>query len=120
MSLHLIQTSIRAGIWEGILSGSGAANARIEASHQGEVLEGLSLLPIEGSPHERAVRLEIPAHVLSQGVQTIIFSHEGQRLAHVTLVTGVPLEDDLRAELDLLRAELELLKRAFRQAQHRG
>jgi hypothetical protein len=30
------------------------------------------------------------------------------------IVTGEPLDDDIRAELDLLRAELEMLKRAFR------
>jgi hypothetical protein len=37
-----------------------------------------------------------------------------ETLAHFTIITGVAMEDDLRAELDLLRAELDLLKRAFR------
>ena len=31
-----------------------------------------------------------------------------------TIVTGVAMEDDVRAEIDLLRAELDMLKRAFR------
>ena len=30
------------------------------------------------------------------------------------MITGVAMEDDLRAEVDLLRAELDMLKRAFR------
>jgi hypothetical protein len=38
----------------------------------------------------------------------------GETLAHFTIITGVPMEDDLRAEVDLLRAELDMLKRAFR------
>ena len=38
----------------------------------------------------------------------------GEVLASFTLVAGVPLEEDLRAEISLLRAELDLLKKAFR------
>ena len=30
------------------------------------------------------------------------------------MITGEPVEDDLRGEIDLLRAELDMLKRAFR------
>jgi len=62
------------------------------------------------------VRLPIPAAILSEGVQTILFRDpaSGETLARLTRVTGVPLEEDLRAELDLLRAELDMLKRAFR------
>ncbi len=37
-----------------------------------------------------------------------------QVLGHFTLIAGVAMEDDIRAELDLLRAEIDLLKRAFR------
>jgi hypothetical protein len=38
----------------------------------------------------------------------------GEKLLHFTIITGVAMEDDLRAEVDLLRAELDMLKRAFR------
>ena len=30
------------------------------------------------------------------------------------MITGEPLGDDIRAEVELLRAELDMLKRAFR------
>ncbi|MDA8740151.1 hypothetical protein N9M73_03340 [Rhodobacteraceae bacterium] len=35
-------------------------------------------------------------------------------LARFTLIGGDLVDQDLRAEIDLLRAELDLLKRAFR------
>jgi hypothetical protein len=37
-----------------------------------------------------------------------------ETLAHFTIITGVAMEDDMRAEVDLLRQELDMLKRAFR------
>jgi hypothetical protein len=62
-----------------------------------------------------AVRVPIPAEVLNDGVQTFLIRQKGgDRLAHFTIITGVAMEDDLRAEVDLLRAELDMLKRAFR------
>ncbi|SHL94015.1 hypothetical protein SAMN05444389_102256 [Paracoccus solventivorans] len=36
------------------------------------------------------------------------------RLAHLPLLAGEALADDLRAEIDLLRAEMDLLKRELR------
>jgi hypothetical protein len=38
----------------------------------------------------------------------------GETLDSFTIITGEPLEDDIRAEVELLRAELDMLKRAFR------
>jgi hypothetical protein len=37
----------------------------------------------------------------------------GMVLDQFTVIVGVPLEEDLRAEISLLRAELDLLKRSF-------
>ena len=50
------------------------------------------------------------------GVQTFLIRDvaSGETLQHFTIITGVAMEDDLRAEVDLLRAELDMLKRAFR------
>ncbi len=119
---RLVATRIREGMWEGVLTAAeeGAPSPpgapALEASHQGEVLAGLEITPLPGRPGEHAVRLPIPAAILSEGVQTVLFRDpaSGETLARLTLVTGVPLEEDLRAEIDLLRAELDLLKRAFR------
>jgi hypothetical protein len=110
----LTQTRIIAGVWEAELSGIAGPTPKLEAQHLDRVLDGLSLTPIPGRAGSFAVRLPIPSSVLGEGVQTVLLVLGGQVLAHVTLVVGVPLEDDLRAEIGLLRAELDLLKRAFR------
>lgn len=101
---------IRAGHWEG----SWAAEARPElvVVHQEQVLGGLEAEPMgEG---KWRLRLPIPAELLSDGVQTFLIRAGDETVGRFTIVTGVPLEDDLRAEIDLLRAELDMLKRAFR------
>jgi hypothetical protein len=65
---------------------------------------------------EWLVRVPVPLDLLSEGVQTFLIrdAETGQKLSHFTVITGVAMEDDLRAEVDLLRAELDMLKRAFR------
>ena len=79
-------------------------------------LPGLTVTPVPDRPGQWAVRVAIPAEVLSEGVQTFLIRNKasGETLAHFTIITGVAMEDDLRAEVDLLRAELDMLKRAFR------
>ena len=113
--IRLTQTRIRAGVWEGILSGAGGAETpRLEVSLLGKPLTGLTLQPVPGRSGDFAVRVPIPAEALNEGVQTFLIRHGTETLAHFSIVTGVAMEDDLRAELDLLRAELDMLKRAFR------
>jgi hypothetical protein len=108
MAATLTKTRIREGVWQGLLTG---AAPDLEVTLLGEVLPGVTLTPCPGG---QEVRVPIPARVLSEGVQTFLIRSGGETLAHFTIVTGVALEDDLRAEIDLLRAELDLLKRAFR------
>ena len=62
------------------------------------------------------VSVPIPADLLGDGVQTFLVrdAATGDRIGAFTIVTGAPLEDDIRAEIDLLRAELDMLKKAFR------
>ena len=86
--MKLTQTRIRGGVWEGVLTGAGGAPPKL--------------------------KVPIPAEVLSEGVQTLLVRHGSETLAHFTIITGVAMEDDVRAEIDLLRAELDMLKRAFR------
>lgn len=112
--LKLTQTRIRAGVWEGVLTAPGADLPRIEVLHLERPLAGVTVTPVPGREGDHAVRVPIPAEVLSEGVQTFLIRSGDQTLAHFTIVTGVTLEDDLRAEIDLLRAELDMLKRAFR------
>jgi hypothetical protein len=111
---ELTQTRIANGVWEGVLTGTAGAPPALEALYQGQAIEGLSVTAIPGQAGSHAVRLPLPPAILSEGVQTVILRAGGEVLHHLTLVVGVPLEEDIRAEVSLLRAELDLLKRAFR------
>jgi len=77
---------------------------------------GVSITPIDTRPGDYAVQVPIPADLLCEGVQTFVIRDpaSGHKLGHFTVITGVAMEDDIRAEVDLLRAELDMLKRAFR------
>lgn len=109
----LTQTRIRAGVWEGILTGAAPA---LQATHLGRAVPGLEVTPLPDRPGERAVRLPIPVSALSEGVQTFLITDaaSGAVLAQFAVSAGAPLDEDLRAEIDLLRAEFDMLKRAFR------
>ncbi len=112
---RLTQTRIRAGIWEGILAGQ-SQTPELEVILLEAVLPGLSVAMVPDRSGEWAIRLPIPTEALNEGVQTFLIRDKpsGETLAHFSIITGVAMEDDLRAEVDLLRAELDMLKRAFR------
>ena len=115
--VKLTKTRIRAGCWEGVLTGmSGAPD--VEVLLQGAPVPGVTVTQITAQDLNAqgwAVRVPVPPEALSDGVQTFLIGLKGgAALAHFTIITGVAIEDDLRAEVDLLRAELDMLKRAFR------
>ncbi len=112
---RLTKTRIRAGLWEGVLTGAETL-PRLEVLLLEKPLPGVAVEPVAGRAGDWAVRVPIPAHVLSDGVQTFLIREAGstETLAHFTIITGVAMEDDMRAEVDLLRQELDMLKRAFR------
>lgn len=113
---RLTKTRIRAGIWEGVLSAEGDTAPRLEVLLLERAVPGVVVDPVAGRAGEWAVRVPIPAEVLTDGVQTFLIRVAGtdETLAHFTIITGVAMEDDMRAEVDLLRQELDMLKRAFR------
>lgn len=113
--ITLTKTRIRAGIWEGVLSGSDRTPA-LEVLLQEQPLAGVTVTAVPERAGDWLVRVPVPAEVLSEGVQTFLIRDvaSGETLQHFTIITGVAMEDDLRAEVDLLRAELDMLKRAFR------
>jgi|GWRWMinimDraft_16_1066024.scaffolds.fasta_scaffold42558_1 hypothetical protein len=113
--VKLTKTRIRAGVWEGVLSGMTAPPA-IDVFLLETAIKDVTVSAIAQRPTEWLVRVKIPAEVLNDGVQTFLIHDRetSERLSQFTVITGVALEDDLRAEVDLLRAELDLLKRAFR------
>lgn len=101
---------IAAGRWEGLWTGTAEPGLRV--IHQERELPGLACEALGGGRWR--LSLPIPVELLSDGVQTFLLRAGDDTVGHFTLVSGQPLEADLRAELDLLRAELDLLKRAFR------
>lgn len=112
--IKLTKTRIRAGVWEGVLTGP--AEPLIEVLHLEQPVMGHSLTAIPDRPGEWLVRVPVPAELLTEGVQTFLIRNKasGETLEHFTIITGVAMEDDMRAEVELLRAELDMLKRAFR------
>lgn len=112
---RLTKTRIRAGVWEGVLR-TDEADIALDVVLQGRNIEGVTKTAIEGRPGEWAIRVPIQAEHLSEGVQTYLIRNatKPETLAHFTIITGVAMEDDLLAEVDLLRQELDMLKRAFR------
>jgi hypothetical protein len=112
---RLTKTRIRGGLWEGVFSGAQEKPA-IEVTLLEKPIAGVIVEAVPERSGEWAVRVPIPADALSEGVQTFLIRETGgtETLAHFTIITGVAMEDDMRAEVDLLRQELDMLKRAFR------
>lgn len=113
--LQLTKTRIQAGVWEGVLTGAETVPS-IEVSYLGEPIEAASVREDPEKDGRFLVQVPIPAELLADGVQTFVISDKetDERLASFTIVTGEPLDEDFRAEFELLRAELDMLKRAFR------
>ncbi|RME18719.1 MAG: hypothetical protein D6801_00660 [Alphaproteobacteria bacterium] len=114
-SIQLTKTTIRAGVWEGVLTGAGA-RPDLEVTHQAKPVPGLRLKEDPSVPGQFIVQVPIPPELLSEGVQTFVITDRasGETLESFSIVTGQPVDEDFRAEVELLRAELDLLKRAFR------
>lgn len=113
--LTLSGLGLRAGVCEGVVDGPAGAAPALRATHLDRTLDGLTLTEADGHPGRWKLRLPLPADLLSDGVQTVLVADaQGTVLGSLAIAAGAPLEQDLRAEIDLLRAELDLLKRAFR------
>lgn len=111
---QLLTGSIRGGVWQGVVR-AGEVAPPLEVVQGTRVLDGLTVTAAHVTG-QWAVRVPVPADALSDGVHTFLVRDTGNGavLGHFTIIAGVAMEDDIRAELDLLRAELDLLKRAFR------
>jgi hypothetical protein len=112
----LTATRLRAGVWEGILRAEGGGSPDVEVMHQDRRVEGATLASLPDRPGHWALRVPVPAHLISDGVQTFVIRLAGtdRTLGHFSIVGGDDRSDDLRTEIELLRAELDMLKRAFR------
>lgn len=111
----LTKTRIRNGVWEGVLSGMSSQPALDVRLLEAEI-PGVTVTAVPDRSGEWAVKVPVPLSALNEGVQTFLIRDRatGETLQHFTIITGVAMEDDMRAEVDLLRAELDMLKKAFR------
>lgn len=115
----LTRTQIRGGVYQGVLK----RNGRIRREPQLELrlldadLGTLNLTPDPEQSSTWNVMARIPTSAITEGIQTFILRDpvSGETLDSFAIISGNPVEEDLRAEMALLRAELEMLKRAFRQ-----
>lgn len=117
-ALKLTTTRLLEGVWEGVLTVSGAADdfqPDIEARHLNTPLDGVTVTQDRDNGWW-LVRVPVPAAALSDGVHSFLISdrRDGSKLGSFSILAGAPLSDDIRCELELLRAELDMLKKAFR------
>ena len=113
MTMELIKTRFVDGIWEGRLTGPDAPPV-LNVHHHGQPLNRPQV-----TQHPEAgwiVKITLPTQVLGDGVQTVVITEDasGEQLGAIHVMAGEALDDDLRAEVQLLREELDMLKRAFR------
>jgi len=112
--LTLTKTQLRNGIWAGILTGTSDSDPVLALRHEGEILSGVEVA--RTGDGQWAVQVAVPMDRISDDVQSFVIIDEARDaiLASFAVFAGERIDEDLRAELDLLRAELDLLKRAFR------
>lgn len=115
-NMTLEKARIHAGIWEGVLTSPVDAAPAIQVMHHAQEVSGVEVATLDGQSGQFSVRVPIPAALLADGIQTFVIQDKatGQTLDSFVIVTGEPLQADIRAEMDLLRSELDMLKRAFR------
>lgn len=118
---------LRGGIWQGILHAD-KPPVRVLLVQNG-VTAGVAKVTPAGRDSFH-VSVPLPADRLSDGVHTfILVSDDGkgedgpepgaERLSVLPIVAGHVLEEDLRAQMELLRAEVDLLKRELRRLAQR-
>lgn len=118
--LIVTRTRLADGVWEGRVQrpdGAPDAPPPIRVSLDGQdIAVGVALEPIAEELGVWSLSIRIPPEALGEGLHSFVISdaETGGRLADFSVAMGLPLESDIRAEMELLRAELDMLKRAFR------
>ena len=116
--LSVNATRMKEGVWEAVLRRNREADhadlPKVSVTLDNAEVSGVEVIPDQEGGY--VLRVPVPKEAISDGVQTFLISdpETGEKLGTFGLIAGEALEDDIRAELDLLRAELDMLKRAFR------
>lgn len=122
MTENFTSLGLKGGVWEGSLR-SATPPARVVLTLHGRTVGPAQIT--QHGPELWHVRAPLPVDTLSDGAQTyMLIADDGEgtegprpaavRLANLPLLAGEALDEDLRAEIDLLRAEIDLIKREFR------
>jgi hypothetical protein len=115
---RLEKRQIIGGKYLGVLRArtKGTPTPAMEMIHHGNIVGNVHVEPSGQDGDIWDVTAEIPRDFLVDGVQTFLLVFEGKSdiLDRFSVITGEPLEEDLRTEIELLRAELDMFKRAFR------
>lgn len=106
------------GKWDGVVSRADGA-AMSEAPRIAVTLDGKQVLGVtlaQGGDGAWELSVPVPAEAIADGLRTVLIqdSQDGTALASIALLSGEALDEDIRAEVELLRQELDMLKRAFR------
>ena len=113
---------LKSGIWQGVLRRD-TPPGRLLLVHMGaRVGDARATAQDDGSWRIAAA---IPPQKLSDGVQTfLLLEDQGEgaeppqagawHLSSLSIVAGELVEEDMRAEINLLRSELDLLKKELR------
>ena len=112
------KSRLHAGIWEGVITTTGDPDVApdIQVTHLQRPVLSMAITQDASQKDVWQLRIAIPPELLSDGVQVFLISdtETGEKLESFTIITGEPLEDDVRSEVALQREELDMLKRAFR------
>ncbi|WP_112873809.1 hypothetical protein [Paracoccus endophyticus] len=113
---------LKSGVWEGVLTDADRPG-RVALVLHGRTLVQAQVIP-DGEGRFR-IAAALPAGSMAEGAQTyLLIADDGEgdegprpgatRLGAMPVIAGAALDEDLRAEIELLRAEVDLLKREFR------
>lgn len=113
---------LKYGVWEGVLTAADRPGRVVLVLH-GRTLAEAQVIP-DGEGRFR-IAASLPAGSMAEGAQTYLLIADGgqgdegpqpgaTRLGAMPVIAGAALDEDLRAEIELLRAEVDLLKREFR------
>ncbi|MFK5998490.1 MAG: hypothetical protein QM492_10335 [Rhodobacterales bacterium] len=110
----LTKKRIANGVYEGVYEGK--TEPALELYYLGKAVGEAKVTPINEQENSWLIQCTIPVDTLSDGIQTFLVCHADKTvpLDSFSIITGEPLDDDLRNEISLLREELDMLKRAFR------
>ena len=114
MAVELTRTKVRAGVWEGMLTGT-AKPPLLSVTHLSTQVAGAEITPVPGAPGQYRVRVPIPVELLADGVQTFVISdaatderlvvalevvrHVGRELVEQSRLAAGPLQEGARGGL---------------------